>query len=82
MGFGRHGRYSTSRRPERPRALLLCPYLLCDRDDGEMEVVVNGHALRVCWAGDRDYWRDPLAAPGNTCRLAPFRSKRGDFQRP
>lgn len=37
---------------------LLCPYLLCDRDDGEMEVVVNGHALRVCWTGDRDYWRD------------------------
>ena len=47
---------------------LLCPYLLCDRADGEMEVLVNGHLLRVGWSGDRDYWQDrwrPLEIPAD-----------------
>ena len=37
---------------------LLCPYLLCDRDGGELEIVVNGHSMSIAWSGDRDYWQD------------------------
>ena len=36
----------------------LCPYLDCDRDDGELDIVVNGHPIRLKWRGDRPYWED------------------------
>lgn len=45
---------------------LLCPYLLCDRADGELDIEVNGHSLRVVWPVDRSYWEDrwqPLEIP-------------------
>ena len=45
---------------------LLCPYLLCDTADGELEIEVNGHSLTVGWPGDRTYWEDrwrPLEIP-------------------
>ena len=47
---------------------LLCPYLLCDRADGELDIDVNGHSLRVVWPGDRSYWEDrwqPLEIPSD-----------------
>ncbi len=47
---------------------LLCPYLLCDRADGELDVDVNGHSLRVVWPGERSYWEDrwhPLEIPSD-----------------
>ena len=37
---------------------LLCPYLNCEQDDGELDVVVNGHAVRVGWQAERSYWED------------------------
>ena len=37
---------------------VLCPYLDCDRDDGELDIVVNGHPIRIQWRGDRPYWED------------------------
>ncbi len=37
---------------------LLCPYLACDREDGELDVRVNGHLIRVRLDRDRGYWED------------------------
>ncbi len=45
---------------------LLCPYLTCDRVDGELEIAVNGHPLSVCLQEDRPYWEDrwtPIEVP-------------------
>ncbi len=45
---------------------LLCPYLLCDRTDGELEIEVNSRSFRVGWPGERTYWEDrwrPLEIP-------------------
>jgi hypothetical protein len=37
---------------------LLCPYLRCDRPGGELEVLVNGRAVRVSLPEKREYWED------------------------
>lgn len=37
---------------------VLCPYLDCDRDDGELDIIVNGHPSRIRWRADRPYWED------------------------
>ena len=46
---------------------VLCPYLRCDRPGGELEVLVNGGAVRVTLPEKREYWEDawtrvPIAA--------------------
>ena len=48
---------------------VLCPYLRCDRPGGELEVLVNGGAVRVTLPEKREYWEDawtrvPIAADG------------------
>ncbi len=50
---------------------LLCPFLLCDRVDGELEIEVNGHSMRIGWPGDRTYWEDrwrPVEIPAHWLR--------------
>lgn len=37
---------------------LLCPYLDCEQDDGELDILVNGHPIRIQWQKDRPYWTD------------------------
>lgn len=38
--------------------VVLCPYLDCDHDGGELDVLVNGHPTRIRWRKDRPYWED------------------------
>lgn len=47
---------------------ILCPYLDCDKEDGELDVVVNGQSIRKKWCKARDYWEDrwtPIDVPIN-----------------
>ena len=37
---------------------LVCTYLRCETDDGEIEVAVNGHVTTFVWQAKREYWQD------------------------
>ena len=54
---------------------LLCPYLLCDRADGELAIDVNGHSLRVVWSRRPFILGRPMATAGVSRRLAQRRSE-------
>ena len=48
------------------RRALLCPYLACDQEGGELDVLVNGQPMRVRLDRDRSYWQDrwtPVEVP-------------------
>ncbi|MFH1567952.1 MAG: transglutaminase-like domain-containing protein [Gemmatimonadota bacterium] len=40
------------------RRALVCPYVRGDREGAELEITVNGHAVRFAWPGKREYWED------------------------
>ena len=45
---------------------VLCPYLDCAQEGGELEILVNGHPIRLVWRKDRPYWEDrwtPVEVP-------------------
>ncbi|MCZ6636219.1 MAG: hypothetical protein O7G87_22715 [bacterium] len=44
----------------------LCPYLDCEQENGELDILINGHPTRIQWRKDRPYWEDrwtPVAIP-------------------